>query len=72
VSAILTCGWVARDAAVGLYGLQHRLEWNAIARVCGLTLVAVPHPSRRNRLNNDGGPGRQSHAVVRPLLLPRH
>ena len=71
VSALLACGWVARDAAVGLYSLPHRPEWNVTTRVCGLTFATVPHPSRRNALNNDGGPGRHSHAVLRTLLLPQ-
>jgi hypothetical protein len=69
VAALVTCGWIARDAAARLYGLQHRPQWNATARAGGLPFTAIPHPSGRNSLNNPGGPGRQSHEVVRPLLL---
>lgn len=71
LSALVTCGWIARDAAAGLYGLAHRPQWNATALAWGLPFTAVPHPSGRNSLNNPGGPGRQSHEVVRPLLLPQ-
>ena len=71
LSALVTCGWIARDAATRLHGLQHRPQWNATARACDLPFTAIPHPSGRNSLNNPGRPGRQSHGVVRPLLLPQ-
>lgn len=68
LSAIVACGWVARDAAAQHLGLLVRSDWNEIRAVRGIAFATVPHVSGRCRLNNPDGVGRNAWRIVRPLL----